>query len=213
MPVVLSSEIIKPRVMDSGSAPQDPLVVSGLAEPLSTVEIYNGSVPGRPLIGTVQADESGKFSFTSTDERLFLHGDQIVVGAKDAGGAASDNVVSRGTAFELRVWNSTNRREKVALDKSHDTRDPFVQANLVKAERAGGTSQSNDNLVLVGQPGAAEVFSTVTVKIGDQTFTTEADINGAFKLPVPGAKAGEALQIVAGDPNGRSKAVSFTPTL
>src|SRR5690606_13005805 len=67
MPVVLSSEIIKPRVMDSGNAPKDPLEVSGLAEPLSTVEIYNGSVPGRPLIGTVQTGEDGKFSFTSTD--------------------------------------------------------------------------------------------------------------------------------------------------
>jgi hypothetical protein len=213
MPVVLGAEIVKPRVMDRGNLPQDPLNVNGLGEPLSTIEIYNGSAPGRPLIGSVQVGEDGKWDFTSTDESKFLHGDQVVVMAKDAGGATSDSMVSRGTAFELRVWNSTGRREKVALGKSHDTRDPFMQTNLLATERAGGTQQDNDNLVLVGQPGATETFGKVSVTIGDETFETEADLNGGFKLPVPGAKAGENITIIAMDPNGRSKKVNYKPQL
>ena len=213
MPIVLGSEIIKPRVMDSGSPPNDPLEVSGLAEPLSTIEIYNGSVPGRPLIGRVKTDENGRFSFTSTDESKFLHGDQIVVMSADAGAAKSDAVVSRATAFELRVWNTSGRREKVELGASHDTRDPFLQPNLLKTERAGGTSQSNDSFVIVGQPGSAETYGKVEVKIGEQSYSVEAGLDGSFKLPVPGLQLGQAVTVTVSDPNGRKKAVSFTPAI
>ncbi len=215
-PIILGAEIIKPRVMDQGNPPRDPLTVNGLGEPLAWIDIYNGSVPGRPLIGSVQVGEDGKFNFQSNDESKFLHGDQIVVMARDAGGAKSEAVVSKAKAFELRIWNSTNRREKVALTGAEaDTRDPFLQANLVKTERAGGTvqQQQSDSFVLVGAAGATEVFGTVQVTIGANTFKVEADLDGGFRLPVQGLAPGTPVEIVAGDVNGRQFKTRYTPVI
>lgn len=215
-PIVLGAEIIKPRVMDSGNPPRDPLTVNGIGEPMAWVEIYNGSVPGRPKIGEVQIGEDGKFNFQSNDESKFLHGDQIVVMARDAGGAKSDAVVSKAKAFELRIWNQTNRREKVALTgAAADTRDPFVQVGMVKTERASGSTQQqqSDAFVLVGAAGSTEVFGTVSVIIGANTYKVEADLDGGFRLPVDGLVPGTPIEIIAGDPNGRTTKVRYTPTV
>ncbi|MCP4498771.1 MAG: hypothetical protein GY822_02255 [Deltaproteobacteria bacterium] len=105
-PIVLDARIIKPRVMDQGRG-VDPLEITGEAEPFSTVIVRNASVQGNPVIGSVVVGEDGKFSFESTDERKFKHGDKLLVMAKDQGKARSNNTLSKTCSYELQVWNRT----------------------------------------------------------------------------------------------------------
>lgn len=207
MPVVLSSEIRQVRVMDSGNAPAEtPVSVAGFAEPLSTIEIFNGSMPGRPRIGSVQVGEDGKFEFKANDTRNFQHGDQLVVQAKDAGGAQSDAVVSRASAIEVRVWNQSGTKRRHNIDS--DRRQTFLAANKVSVEKADGRSKTS--FVLVGDAAATEVFGKVSVTIGNDTFETEADIDGRFRLPIKGAEVGEQVVVVAADSSGREVRQTIT---
>ncbi|MBI5545054.1 MAG: hypothetical protein HY901_14275 [Deltaproteobacteria bacterium] len=212
IPVVLGAEIVKPRVMDSGSVPVDPLTVTGLGEPLSWVQIYNGSLPGRPEIGRVQVDANGRFRFESTDESKFVHGDQIVVQSADAGAAKSPPVVVGARAYELQIWNASGRREKVAVTGA-DARDPFLDGAKVRAERDVSQTANQSSFSIVGAAGSSEPFSTVSVKIGDAQYSAEIGVDGEFRLPVIGLTPGQPIELVVTDASGRAKVTKYTPVV
>ena len=53
----------------------------------------------------------------------------------------------------------------------------------------------------------------MSVTIGDNTYTTEAGIDGSFKLPVQGLVVGTPVEIVVGTPPDRLVKTSYTPTV
>ena len=211
-PIVLDADIIKPRIMDQGSAAnRDPLEVRGKAEPYTTIEIRNASQPGYPVIGSVRTDKNGNFAFTSRDESKFLHGDQIILRATDQGGASSEATLATTCAYELRIWNNPPRSEKVKLEKTQDTRPPFLDQSKVPHSRVAIEKDSKQQIYrFTGNAGASEPFAMIRVtnKRGE-AYETQVKKDGSFAVDVGNFEPGETLAMTIVDGNGQTMSTQF----
>lgn len=194
---------------------RDPLNISGSAEAGAKVEFYNASQPGRPVIGEMQADATGKFLFELTDETKFEYGDQIGVVVHDGSGKPSKPVVVPTEPFRIdNVKTTFTRRGSVvgetrttsvrALDPNHDVRNPYLQNDKVNLKfTPPATADAPTMLELVGKDDATEPNSTLSVKVGNDVFTTKADDHGKFALKVYGFEPGQPLKLEVKDINGK----------
>lgn len=196
---------------------RDPLHITGVAEPGATVEVYNASQAGRPVIASVTADATGKFRVELTDETKFLFGDQMGVVVKDSAGKASRPVIVptepyqvTNTTTTFRQWNggpvvrTDTTSSMQALAPTTDHRDPFYQDGKVTKTptepRAAGEPWT---MVVKGGDDAVEPNSTVTVRVGSEVFSTKVADDGTFALKLEGFTPGQLLKIEIRDVNGK----------
>jgi hypothetical protein len=205
---------------------RDPLNITGHAEAGATVEFYNASQPGRPVIGDMQADSNGKFRFELTDETLFNYGDQIGIRVRDASGDASEAVVVPTEPFRLdrltthwrqgsTIIRTDNTATLTALNPNHDTRNPFFQQDKVDLTfTPPATHDAPHVLEFIGKDDSVEPNSTLTVKVGNEEYTTKADKFGKFGLKVFGFQPGDHLKLEIKDVNGRGIDMNYqVPTV
>lgn len=193
----------------------DPLNISGHAEAGAKVELYNASQPGRPVIGEVQADPTGRFLFELTDESKFEYGDQIGVVVHDGSGKPSEPVVVPTEPFKVtnlktiftrhgQVEGETVTSTVQALDAKHDLRNPFLQEDKVSLKFTPPASPEALPLVeIVGTDDAVEPNSTLTVRVNNEVYETKADALGKFALKVYGFDPGQVLKLEVKDINGK----------
>lgn len=197
---------------------RDPLNVTGKAPAGSKVEFYNASIPGRPALGSVVADATGKFSYELTDETKFVFGDQIGVRLVGHDGTKGRPLIvptepflitNRETTYFQRVGGveQTVRVDQsssqAALDKKTDNRPPFFQQAKVDARLdIPAVVEQPYSFTLLGKDDAVEPNSTITVKVGRETFQTKVDDQGQFGLKVTGVLPGQRLNIEVRDING-----------
>ena len=196
---------------------RDPLHITGVAEPGAKVEIYNASVPGRPVIDTVTADATGKFRVELTDETKFSFGDQMGVVVVDGGGSKSRPVIVPTEPFQV-TNTTTNFRNHSggaitrtdvtshmrAMPANHDVRAPFYQAGKVSTDNVEPKSAGEPwSMTLKGKDDAVEPNSTVSVKVGNETFETKVADDGTFALKLSGFLPGDVLKVEVRDINGK----------
>lgn len=196
---------------------RDPLHITGVAESGATVEVYNASQPGRPVIASVTADATGKFRVELTDETKFDFGDQMGVVVKDSNGGKSRPVIVptepylvTNTTTNFRPYSNgpisrtDHTSHMQAMQANHDVRDPFYQAGKVRTTsqepRAVGEPWT---MIIKGNDDAVEPNSSITVKIAGEVFTTKVADDGTFSLKVSGFTPGETLNLEVRDLNGR----------
>jgi hypothetical protein len=197
---------------------RDPLNVTGKAPAGSTVEFYNASIAGRPVLGTAVADASGKFSYELTDETKFVFGDQIGVRMVGVDGSRGRPLIvptepflitntettyfqrQNGAEVTVRV-DQASRTE--ALDKKTDDRAPFFQQARVDSRLdIPAVVEQPYAFTLIGRDDAVEPNSTISVTVGRETFQTKVDDQGQFALKVKDVIPGQQLKIEVRDLNG-----------
>lgn len=200
---------------------RDPLNITGQAEAGAKVEFYNASQPGRPSLGEVTAGPDGKFTFQLTDETKFLYGDQIGVVVVDGQGDKSKPVIVATAPFEIRNVETTFTRHRAvvevrhsvehrALDAMTDARDVFYQDNKVSKESKPPQNVGEPwTLELKGGDDAVEPNSTITVRIGSETFTTKAADDGTYALKVRGFTPGDVIKLEIRDIHNKGFDVSY----
>jgi hypothetical protein len=197
---------------------RDPLNVTGKAPAGSKVEFYNASIPGRPALGSVTADATGKFSYELTDETKFVFGDQIGVRLVGHDGTKGRPLIVPTEPFLITNTETTyfqrvggveqtvrvdQSSSQAALDKKTDARPPFFQQAKVDARLdIPAVVEQPYSFTLLGKDDAVEPNSTVTVKVGNETFQTKVDDQGQFGLKVTGVLPGQRLNIEVRDING-----------
>lgn len=194
---------------------RDPLDITGHAEAGAKVEFYNASQPGRPVIGETLADADGKFRFELTDETKFEYGDQIGIRVIDSSGKPSKPIVVPTEPFQLynekitytrygSVTGTEERSTMSALDRKTDNRNPFFQDHKVEPKFRPPTRPDEPyQLELVGGDDAVEPNSTISVRVGNEVYTTKADELGKFGLKVFGFLPGQLLKVEIQDVNGK----------
>ena len=194
---------------------RDPLDITGHAEAGAKVEFYNASQPGRPVIGETLADADGKYRFELTDETKFEYGDQIGIRVIDSSGKSSKPIVVPTEPYQLQndkitytrygsVTGTEERSSLSALDRKTDNRNPFWQDNKVEPKFSPPKRPDEPyQLELVGGDDAVEPNSTISVRVGNEVYTTKADELGKFGLKVFGFEPGQLLKVEIQDVNGK----------
>jgi hypothetical protein len=217
---------VRPPAPPPRSWYRDPLNITGHAEAGAKVEFYNASQPNRPVIGDMEADADGKFRFELTDETLFKYGDQIGIRVIDGSGDASEAIVVPTEPFRLDRVTTNYRRGSTllrtdrtatltAMGANHDTRNPFFQQDRVNLSfTPPATHDAPHVMEFVGGDDSVEPNSTLTVKVGNDEYTTKADKFGKFGLKVFGFQPGDHIKLEIKDINGKGVDVDYqVPTV
>ena len=181
------------KVLPTGSSTHDTTpIISGLASPGATVEIFNGSV----LIGNATAGANGQWSFTP--------GTALPEGTYNFHAIATDTASNPSDSGTITIIiDTTPPAAAGGLQLSSDN------GSALTAIPAG--SSTNDNTPVLS--GTAEPGSTVTVRDGNNVLgSTTVDGAGNWSFTTPALTEGNhSLTTIVTDPAGNSGPPSTPP--